>query len=210
MLAVAANDGGYAASLQTLTPYVPPNEGNAGVYVPPSNRPAMTPTWGTVQPIGISSVTLAALEATDPRRLRGDQPGPHLASLRPCRYCRRNARAPAPAYRVISRAPAARRVSPRRAPAEAQAALFWNDPGGTLQPPGHWLQIADTIAMQGGTQSAADRARDSHGRPRAGCRGHRRLGDQIPGRCMAARDRHPGLALAGTRISPPSIRLGRR
>ena len=46
MLAVAANDGGYAASLQTLTPYVPPNEGNAGVYAPPSNRPAMTPTWG--------------------------------------------------------------------------------------------------------------------------------------------------------------------
>ena len=31
--------------------------------------------------------------------------------------------------------------------AEAQAALFWNDPGGTLQPPGHWLQIADTIAV---------------------------------------------------------------
>ncbi len=29
--------------------------------------------------------------------------------------------------------------------AEAQAALFWNDPGGTLQPPGHWLQIADTV-----------------------------------------------------------------
>ena len=45
MLAVAANDGGYAASLQTLTPYVPPNEGNAGVYAPPSSRPAMTPTW---------------------------------------------------------------------------------------------------------------------------------------------------------------------
>src|SRR5437588_40098 len=32
MLAVAANDGGYAASLQTLTPYVPSNEGNPGVY----------------------------------------------------------------------------------------------------------------------------------------------------------------------------------
>lgn len=49
-----------------MTPYVPPNEGNAGVYVPPSNRPAMTPTWGTVQPIGISSTTLAVLEATIP------------------------------------------------------------------------------------------------------------------------------------------------
>ena len=66
MLAVAANDGGYAASLQTLTPYVPPNEGVAGVYAPPSSRPAMTPSWGAVQPIGISSVTLAVLEATIP------------------------------------------------------------------------------------------------------------------------------------------------
>ena len=44
MLAVAANDGGYAASLQTLTPFSSPNAGNPGVYVPPSNRPAMTPT----------------------------------------------------------------------------------------------------------------------------------------------------------------------
>src|SRR6516162_16922 len=66
MLAVSGNDGGYAASLQTLTPYVPPNAGNAGVYVPPSNRPAMTPTWGTVRPMGISSMTLAALEETVP------------------------------------------------------------------------------------------------------------------------------------------------
>ncbi len=28
---------------------------------------------------------------------------------------------------------------------QAQAALFWNDPGSTIQPPGHWLQIADTV-----------------------------------------------------------------
>jgi hypothetical protein len=28
--------------------------------------------------------------------------------------------------------------------AQASAALFWNDPGTTIQPPGHWLQIADT------------------------------------------------------------------
>jgi hypothetical protein len=44
MLAARADDGAYAANLQTLTPYVPPNEGNEGVYVPPSGRPAMTPT----------------------------------------------------------------------------------------------------------------------------------------------------------------------
>jgi hypothetical protein len=30
-----------------------------------------------------------------------------------------------------------------QAKADARAALFWNDPGTTIQPPGHWLQIAD-------------------------------------------------------------------
>src|SRR6516164_1035430 len=54
MLSRAANDGGYAASLQTLTPFTLPNAGSPGVYMPPSNRPAMTPTWGSVVPIGIS------------------------------------------------------------------------------------------------------------------------------------------------------------
>jgi hypothetical protein len=66
MLTVAANDGAVAASLQTLTPFIPPNVGNPGVYVPPTNRPAMTPTWGTVMPIGIGSVTLSSLEAAVP------------------------------------------------------------------------------------------------------------------------------------------------
>src|SRR5205085_880909 len=29
--------------------------------------------------------------------------------------------------------------------AQATAALFWNDPGTTYQPPGHWLDIADSL-----------------------------------------------------------------
>ena len=190
MLAVAANDGGYAASLQTLTPYVPPNEGNPGVYVPPSNRPAMTPTWGTVQPIGISSVTLAAPRGDDPRRLRGDQPRPYLASLRPAGTADGM---PGLRHRLTEQyrerlqrggfRPGERRRSAGRA---------------VLERSGRYAAAAGPLAADrrhhchpGGTRPAGHRARDSHGRSRATRRGHRRLGDQISGRCMAARDCHP-------------------
>jgi hypothetical protein len=147
MLAVAANDGGYAASLQTLTLYVPPNEGNPGVYVLPSNRPAMTPTWGTVQPIGISRVTLAALEATIPVAYAATSQGltsqAYALQVLQTECQGSGTRLPS----NVASACSAAGFAPASA-AEAQAALFWNDPGGTLQPPGHWLQIADTIAIQ--------------------------------------------------------------
>lgn len=149
LLAVGANDGGYAASLQTLSPYVPPNEGNAGVYVPPSNRPAMTPTWGTVQPIGISSTTLAALEATIPVAYAATPQGllSEAYAMQVMQTECQGAGAGLPSN--VASACSAAGFAPESA-AEAQAALFWNDPGATLQPPGHWLQIADTIAMQEG------------------------------------------------------------
>jgi len=147
MLTLSANDGGYAASLQTLTPYVPPNEGNAGVYVPPSTRPAMTPTWGTVQPIGISSVTLAGLEATVPVAYAATSQGltSQAYSLQVLQAECQGSGTGLPSN--VAGACSAAGFAPESA-AEAQAALFWNDPGGTLQPPGHWLQIADTIAIQ--------------------------------------------------------------
>ena len=66
MIAARANDGATAANLQTLTPFFPPNNGQPGVYVPPTNRPAMTPTWGTVAPFGMSAATLSALAAMVP------------------------------------------------------------------------------------------------------------------------------------------------
>ncbi len=147
ILAVAANDGGYAASLQTLTPYVPQNEGNAGVYVPPSNRPAMTPTWGTVQPIGISSVTLAGLEATVPVAYAATSLGlmSQAYAMQVLQTECEGSSTGLPSN--VASACGAAGFAPESA-AEAQAALFWNDPGGTLQPPGHWLQIADTIAIE--------------------------------------------------------------
>jgi hypothetical protein len=149
MLAVAANDGGYAASLQTLTPFSPPNAGNPGVYVSPSNRPAMTPTWGTVQPIGISSVTLEALENAIPIAAAATPQG--LTSQAYARdvlqtECQGSGTA---LPKDVANACSTAGFAPESA-AEVQAALFWNDPGGTFQPPGHWLQIADTITVNQG------------------------------------------------------------
>jgi hypothetical protein len=148
MLAVAASDGGYAASLQTLTPYVPPNAGKAGVYVPPSNRPAMTPTWGTVQPIGISGANLTALEATIPIAYAATSQG-LTSQAYSLQVLQTECQGSATDLALAGIAPACSNAGfGPESPAEAEAALFWNDPGGTLQPPGHWLQIADTIATQ--------------------------------------------------------------
>jgi hypothetical protein len=60
----------YAASLQTLTQFTPANAGQAGVYVPASNRPTMMPTWGSALPIGISGTQLTAIEETIPSPMR--------------------------------------------------------------------------------------------------------------------------------------------
>ena len=76
MIASRANDGSKAANVQTLTPFVPANEGQPGVYVPPNGRPAMTPTWGTVAPVGMSKTKLGALEAAGARAA-----APHFGGL---------------------------------------------------------------------------------------------------------------------------------
>ena len=140
MIAARTNDGSTAANLQTLTPFVPPNNGQPGVYVPPTGRPAMTPTWGTVAPFGMSAATLSGLEAKVPAP-------PAITSQAYADQVLQTECAGSgtvlPAS--IASACAANGYHPETA-AEAGAALFWNDPGGTFQPPGHWLQIADTVA----------------------------------------------------------------
>jgi hypothetical protein len=149
MLAVAANDGAQAAALQTLTPFTPAHVGNPGVYVPPSNRPAMTPTWGTVVPIGISSSQLTQIEQAVPVADAATTAG--LTSQQYALQvlqteCEGTAVGlPSNIGSACSAAGYASSTS-----ASALAALFWNDPGGSLQPPGQWLQIADTIALQKG------------------------------------------------------------
>jgi hypothetical protein len=140
MIASRTNDGSTAANLQTLTPFVPPNSGQPGVYVPPTGRPAMTPTWGTVTPFGMSAATLSSLAAKIPAP-------PAITSQSYADQVLQTECAgsgtvlPASIMAVC----AANGYHPQTA-AEAAAALFWNDPGGTFQPPGHWLQIADTVA----------------------------------------------------------------
>jgi hypothetical protein len=115
--------------------------------VPPSNRPAMTPTWGTMQPMGISSTTLAALEATIPVAYAATDQGliSEAYAMQVMQTECQGSGTGLPSN--VASACSAAGFAPESA-AEAQAALFWNDPGATLQPPGHWLQIADTIAMQ--------------------------------------------------------------
>ena len=140
MIAARANDGSTAANLQTLMPFVPPNNGQPGVYVPPTGRPAMTPTWGTVAPFGMTGATLGALAATTP-------PPPAITSRTYADQilqteCGGTGTALPAAIESVC---AANGYYPEFA-AETGAALFWNDPGGTFQPPGHWLQIADTVA----------------------------------------------------------------
>jgi hypothetical protein len=145
MLAAKAKDGAYAANLQTLTPYMPPNEGNVGVYVPPLSRPAMMATWGTVQPMGMTSATMATLVAAIPAPYTATNQG--LASQAyNLQLLQTECQGAVSALPNNIAAACSTAGFPAASTAEAEAALFWNDPGGTLQPPGHWLQIADTVA----------------------------------------------------------------
>jgi hypothetical protein len=146
MLALAVKDGSQAAVQQGLLPSIPPNTGQPGVYVPPPTRPAMMSTWGTVIPLGITSSALTAIESTIPVADAVDD-------LTSQQYARQVLETECDGSSVglpsnVGDACAAVGFTP--ANAEPQSALFWNDPGGTIQPPGHWLQIADTIALQKG------------------------------------------------------------
>jgi hypothetical protein len=149
ILAIAAKDGGQAASLQTLTPFSPANAGKAGVYVPPPNRPAMSPTWGSVLTIGITNSHLQWLESQIPVADAATANG--LASqeyaLQVLQTECEGSSTGLPTN--IATACSAAGFGDSNS-AASLAALFWNDPGGSLQPPGQWLQIADTIALQKG------------------------------------------------------------
>jgi hypothetical protein len=147
MIAFSSSSGGYAARLQTMTPFIPAYVGQAGVYVPPSNRPAMMPTWGSVMPIGISSQELSVIETAVPVADAATSAG--LASQE---YALQVLQTECTGAGVglpsnVAGVCRAAGFAPATA-AQSQSALFWNDPGGSLQPPGHWLQIADTIAAQ--------------------------------------------------------------
>jgi hypothetical protein len=144
--AIAKNNvsGAQAGMLATLTPFVPPNEGQPGVYVPPGGRPALQPTWGGVTPNGLNNAQITAVEQS--------LPGPQaLTSVGYANQvlqtqCQGSSSALSASTESVC---AAHGFLPENAK-QAQAALYWNDPGGTLQPPGHWLQIADTVTQTAG------------------------------------------------------------
>jgi hypothetical protein len=134
-------------------PYVPPNN-NAGTYIPPStdptatapnsNRVAMFPTWGTVAAIDLTPSQMSALEATVP-----GPPALNSAAYATLLLQTECQGAGTVLPSAIQNACAAAGYSPETT-AQAKAALFWNDPGTTYQPPGHWLDITDNLALSQG------------------------------------------------------------
>ena len=115
-----------------------------GVYVPPANpaRPEMFPTWGSTTATGITDAQMTAAKKAIPAP-------PDIASLA---YkngllqteCQGSSVGLSALPANIQSACAAAGWT-QETTQQANAALFWNDPGTTVQPPGHWLQIADTV-----------------------------------------------------------------
>jgi len=143
-------DGSAAAIVKGLTPQAPPGSGTVpGVYVPPSasgGRPEMFPQWGSVTPFGTTPSAIAGYQSQLPvvQRLASDGLANFIQS-------KQYADAVLQTQCLGSLTPlagAAASACAPRTPAQTTAALFWNDPGTTMQPPGHWLQIADTVMSQ--------------------------------------------------------------
>jgi len=154
----SAGSGAMAAMQAGLSTYTPAGSGTvAGVYVPPGARPAMYPTWGSVTPVGSSlaqvqaaaaTATLAGVTTTttDPTVAAGlvqtsIASQAYATDLMTTECSGSGVALPT----AVQAACAAAGIAPQTL-AQAQAALFWNDPGTTIQPPGHWLQIVDTVA----------------------------------------------------------------
>ena len=145
-----ATDKGAQAMTSTLNYVAPTGPQAPGVYIPPINRPALEPTnapgtgAAAVAPFVSGSATIAALEAAK-------APGP--AALNSAAYAKQLLETECQGGSValsatIGAACTAAGFKPQTT-AQATAALYWNDPGGTYQPPGHFLQIADAVAANG-------------------------------------------------------------
>lgn len=113
-----------------------------GVYIPPSTRPEMLPTWGTaVAPTGITTGQLATAEASIPGP--PDLNSTAYANALLQTECEGSSVALSSLPSNVTSACALAGYT-QETTDQANAALFWNDPGTTIQPPGHWLQIGDT------------------------------------------------------------------
>jgi hypothetical protein len=136
--------------LQPGTPGVTP-----GVYVPPASRPEMFPTWGGLPPTGATVAQISSARAsTTPPPAVSSQAYANALLQTECEGSSVGLSGlPANIQTACAAAGYAQETSEL-----ANAALFWNDPGTTIQPPGHWLQIADT-AMTGQNSSLLQSAR---------------------------------------------------
>lgn len=169
MLSARANDGSRDAIVNGLLPNTPIGSGTtAGVYVPPSSsgsppgRPEMYPLWGSVTPVGTPAGALATVMSavhlpgvTDTTASPAAQLQQSIASSAYAgalleTECRGSGSALPATVAAACVAAGLAPLTQAQALSQSQAALFWNDPGTTIQPPGHWLQIADTVmAAQG-------------------------------------------------------------
>jgi hypothetical protein len=143
--AALATDGSATAILNGISnPYVPANK-LPGTYIPTSSRVAMFPEWGTVAPSGLTGSQMTALVDSVP-----GPPSVTTSAIYANNVLQtecQGAGSVLPAN--IQSACAAAGFTPETT-AEAKAALFWNDPGTTYQPPGHWLSITDDLALSQG------------------------------------------------------------
>ncbi len=149
-------DGSYQSIVMGLATFTPTGSGSVpGVYIPPSARPAMYPTWGSVTPWTMSSSTQFG---------PGAPPGLGSAEYAAAVLKTQCLGGAAPLSAAVAGACAAAAGSfglpasngmigsiGGAGASNAELALFWNDPGTTIQPPGHWLQIADTAILANGT-----------------------------------------------------------
>jgi hypothetical protein len=168
MVTLRANDGSTAAILNDLPPnppFNPPGSGTVpGVYIPPT-RPAMFPTWGTVTPFTMtSSSQFPVPPAPDVKSadyaasiLETECVGAGVSLSEKIQgACDKasggnNFGLPKTAGKVDS--PSGPTAS------SEQLALFWNDPGTTLAPPGHWLAIAGAVLTDQGVTDELQEAR---------------------------------------------------
>lgn len=153
VIAKRSGDGANTAIALGLTPQAPQGSGAVpGVYVPPSSfkggRPEMFPQWGSVTPFGTSIGTIQGFEnllpvfrAIQSQGVEAFVGSPLYANNLLQTECQGSATA-LPGY--VTTACAKAGFAPETT-AQATAALFWNDPGTTMQPPGHWLQITDNV-----------------------------------------------------------------
>ena len=104
--------------------YVPVAGVGQWVPTPPAYAKALDPQWGQVTPFAINSAT-AFLPAAPP-------------SVTSAEFTA--------AYNQVMSLGAAN--STTRTADQTQIALFWNDPGGTSTPPGHWNEIAASFSIK--------------------------------------------------------------